>query len=144
MSAVITWSIGTMVCHHNSLAGREMRNVLNRAWSTREASILSVSTMLDKECCERRAGLRIGLILASYFCNTTRRDRLRTTRFLENKRHAQPYRHHATIRKFLLIPRCRDRDPGGSRLVDERSRSWITMSRHYGTKIEEFEIFATP
>ena len=27
-----------MVCHHNSFAGREMRNVLNRASSTREAS----------------------------------------------------------------------------------------------------------
>src|ERR1039457_3348169 len=38
MSAVITWSIGTMVCHHNSFAGREMRKVLNRASSTREAS----------------------------------------------------------------------------------------------------------
>ena len=42
---------------------------------------------------------------ASYFRNTTRPDRHRTTRFLENKRHSQRDRHLTTVSKLLLIPR---------------------------------------
>jgi len=45
-----------------------MRNVLKSGLVNAERHrILSVSTMLDKECCERRAGLRIGLILGLIF-----------------------------------------------------------------------------
>jgi len=45
---------------------------------------------------------RLGPQQASYFHNTTRRDRHRTTRFLENKRHTRPDRHTTNIGKFLL------------------------------------------
>src|ERR1039457_6832639 len=61
----------------------------------------------------RTARSKQASFLASYFCNTTRRDRLKTTRFLENNGHAQRDRRRTTDGRFLLIPRCRDRDPGG-------------------------------
>src|ERR1039457_1834347 len=61
----------------------------------------------------RTARSKQASFLASYFCNTTRRDRLKTTRFLENNGHARRDRHRTTDGRFLLIPRCRDRDPGG-------------------------------
>src|SRR5665213_1450974 len=53
-----------------------------------------------------------------------------TTRFLENKRHARRDRHHATVSKLLLIPRCRDRDPGNPPRETDCSYSWIpTVTR---------------
>jgi hypothetical protein len=33
--------------------------------------------------------------------------------FLRNMGNSRPVQHHTTIGQFLLIPRCRDRDPGG-------------------------------
>jgi hypothetical protein len=35
--------------------------------------------------------------------------------FLRSTANFRPVQHHTTIRKFLLIPRCRDKDPGRPR-----------------------------
>ena len=64
---------------------------------------------------------------ASFFCNTTRRDRLKTTRFLENYGQAQRDRLRTTDGKFLLIPRCRDRDPGGPPQPTEKNCTFTLL-----------------
>jgi hypothetical protein len=58
---------------------------------------------------------------------------------LKTNNHAQRNRHRTAVRKFLSIPRCRDRDPGRPHRTNELSLSWIPTVVAFSLENQSFQ-----